>query len=298
MVLTSEGIEDDARTARAQVLVELEKLRRGGGVDLAQVGTHGESLMQLPAVRKSAEQKGIARDLAALEYLRCVAQDKRLLGNDYQRLIWVTMNFEGNPSTLSQRRTFLSGRLEMTAADRSREARAYESYAAHLVSRSVSPCDDPGGSGDDKAWLEALMAVSYRADAAELFQLGLGKLRRFQSDEEAQEEAHRLIDAFPVGFAILGVGHDSSIELVASARTKLLAGAHGLAVLRRAVPLEPATQAMADLLMVSFTTLKAMRRKQAEEIVGRTAFWLEDTSSWSEILRFGRDGVVRVLEPI
>jgi len=149
--LTSEGIDDDARTARARVLSELEAIRRGDGVGLVQIATHGESLMQLRAVVTLASARGLALDLAALEYLRCIAQSRRILGNDYQRLIWVTMNFDGSPTNLNQRRTQLSGRLMPTAADRSRERRAYESFAAQLVSRTASPCDEPAANEDDKA---------------------------------------------------------------------------------------------------------------------------------------------------
>lgn len=40
-----------------------------------------------------------------------------------------------------------------------------------------------------------------------------------------------------------------------------------------------------------------MRRKEADEVLGRTALWLEDTASWSEVIRFRHDGAVRVPEP-
>lgn len=38
-------------------------------------------------------------------------------------------------------------------------------------------------------------------------------------------------------------------------------------------------------------------RERINEIVGRTAMWLEDTSSWSEMLQFGPDGFIRIAEP-
>lgn len=298
MVLTSEEVEDDARTLRARVLNELEVIRRGDGVGLVQIATHGESVMQLRAVVKSAATKGLALDLAALEYLRCIAQSRRILGNEYQRLIWVTMNFDGSPTNLNQRRTQLTGRLMPSAADRSRERRAFESFAAQLVSRTVSPCDEPGGAEDDKAWVNALLSASFEEDAADLIRLAMDKLRRLRTDDEARDIARRIIELVPTGLTTLGVTDASSPDLVVVAAQRLLRGAHALAAHRGATEsIEMSGALLSEMMRARGAGSDSPYREQINEIVGRTAMWLEDTSSWSEMLQFGREGFVRITEP-
>lgn len=296
MTSTPEDSDSDTLMTRARVLEELEKLRRGDGIDLVQVGTHGKSLMQLRAVKSSARSKGISLDLAALEYVRCAAQDRETLGNGFQRLLWVTMNFDGNPSTLSQRRTQLTGRLEMTSADRARERRAYESFAVHLVSRITSPCDTKDFGQRDKAWMDALLAASYEADAADFFKLGLAKLRRTYSDEESLEVARRLLELVPNGLAALGIGETSHPTHVRIAAGRLIGAAYQWALLRGALPIVNGRGPWFNETSMTFKVEPmSPEEHQLEQMIGLSGIWSEDTGSWAEVLKPGHVDALQTL---
>jgi len=126
----------------------------------------------------------------------------------------------------------------------------------------------------------------------------MDKLRRLRTDDEAREIARRLIELVPTGLAMLGVADASNPARVVGAAQRLLRGAESLAAHRGATEsIEMSGALLSEMMVARGAGSDSPYRERVNNIVGRTAMWLEDTSSWNEVLQFGHDGAVRVLAP-
>lgn len=267
---------------RDAVLRELAEFRRRDGIDVRKIRESGGSVMLLPAVARSVADRGVPADIAAFEYLKCIAGRSKDLGNEYQRIVWTTLNFEGNASSLTQRRDMLRGSRKESAFLEYERA-AFENYAGQLVWRRSSPCEDSTSERDNNAWANALLTSSYDQDAIDFLMLALSKLHRSRTEDETREYARRLVEALPVGRQWLAEQMDVKDAIDASDRLFVLA--EWYAILRGAVlhPTEVNDQ-LARIYGVSEASLRRRDFRDRPPIVAKTAMWLEQSRSWDLVV--------------
>lgn len=270
---------------RDAVLAELAEFRRRDGIDVRKIRESGANVMRLPAVERSAADRGVPPDIAAFEYLKCIAGRSRDLGKEYQKIVWATLNFDGDPSSLTQRRDALRG-FRKESAFLEYEKAAFENYAGQLVWRRSSPCEDSTTEVDNIAWANALLAMSYDEDANALLTLALARLQKSRTEDEAREEAHRRLGVLPIGLSWLGVTDHADIDEILDASNRLLLGAEAYAKLRGLIlHSQEVDRELAERLGVTLTGLRAKYEREKVPMVARTAIWLEQSMSWEDVFR-------------
>lgn len=257
-----------ASELRSEIRSELEVLRKGRGVDIEKIATEAYVIKRLPAVLDATHSQSATPELAAFQFLKCVAERASDLGIEYQKIIWRTMNFVGDDTNLTQRREKLAEFSGQTAY-RQREERAFRTYIEYLIHFKMSPCEDEHPS--DEAWA-LVIAQTQDREAHAFMRLAYDKIRFSRSDAEAREYGRRLYDEVADGLWRLGVTKPYP-DHVASAFAKLL----------------EATEVYIGRRYIDFDKPSMLVSRSA--LVYGTLQWLEYSRSWDLVFERGREQI-------